>query len=150
MSHRVVRASAICLGILAVTPMVAWIGTIVNRSSDLVDPDYLVAPLSLTASAETMIGLMSIIAVAVGAAVLMRAVRLGSLGRQWVAAVAPFAALAAFAGGVYAIATAPTIGANIGGGLVIMASPVVVGLLAWWAVHSIRMLRRPPTENQTG
>ena len=49
----------------------------------------------------------------------------GRVDRVWLGVVAPAAGLGAYGGLTYRVATAPVSGANIGGALLLLASPIV-------------------------
>lgn len=104
-----------------------------------VDPDYMVEPVEVDTSVETVIGVVSLVLVAVGATVLVVGVRRGTLDRRWLGVLAALAAVAAYAGVTYAVVTSPVVGANIGGGLLVLAAvPFVVTMLVVAAVAARR------------
>ena len=74
---------------------------------------------------------------------LLRALSRRNLRREWVGVIVPLAAASAAAGLVYSVVTAPVIGANIGGGLALMAGvPFAVAMVAvagWRAVRARRV-----------
>jgi hypothetical protein len=105
--------------------------------------DYMLDPPDLPAATRALIGAVAAAAVAAAIAVVARAIRRRALERAWLPAVGLLAGLAAYLGLTYAAVTAPTVGANIGGGILLMASGLVVpvGAVAV-AILALRAVRR--------
>lgn len=138
--------------IAASTPATAWVvGGFAGTASEFDDPDYMWEPVGFPDALVTAIGLLSIVVVTVAVVVVAGRLRRGSLDPRWLGVLVPTTMVAAYLGTTYAVATAPVIGANIGGGiLVLFGMPVVVALLgvAGGVAHSIR--RRPDPEIGAG
>lgn len=83
------------------------------------------------------------VAFVVAGAVLLRARRVGRMPAGPLAQVAVLALFAAWLGASYRVLTAGVIGANIGGGLVMLVTPVVAALTLA-VVVALRLWRRPP------
>jgi len=112
-------------GVLAVAPLTWWFGGRLNQDVGS-DPDYLWQPPALSAHAELGIGLVSLGVAATALSALLWAVRTGRLHPEVLRVLAPIAAISAYAGALYSVATAPVIGANIGGGMMLIAGPPFV------------------------
>jgi hypothetical protein len=96
--------------------------------ADPATADYMVDPPDLSAAARAVIGALAALAVAAAIVVVARAVRSGALERSWLPVLGLLAGVVAYLGLTYATITAPTIGANIGGGLLLMAGVLLVPL----------------------
>jgi uncharacterized membrane protein YfcA len=141
---RIGRTVLVGLGLAATTPLSWWIGGLVPdevRPQD--NPDYMWHPIKLSSGVETAIGLGSMVIVGVAILRFYRAIRRHTLRREWFGVIAPLAAIAAYAGFAYRAATMPVIGANIGGGLMILgAGPFVVTMVAVSAIFARRLRAR--------
>ncbi|HEX2782751.1 MAG TPA: hypothetical protein VHN36_04140, partial [Ilumatobacteraceae bacterium] len=130
MSRRVRPALIIGAGITSIAPAVWWIGGLIPSDVAAENADYLVHPLRLPPFVEPAIGLLAVLLAGFAARELHRRVRGGELRFEWWQVAAALAAISAFGGLTYRIVTAPVIGANIGGGiLIIFALPFSVGML---------------------
>ncbi|MEI6403555.1 MAG: hypothetical protein WCP59_15360 [Actinomycetota bacterium] len=86
--------------------------------------------------------LVFVVACLVGLAVTLMAWRLRRRGAvPEVGIVLPVMLAGGFLGVLYATMTAPVVGANIGAGLALMATPFVLGALGVWFVVSLRRHR---------
>jgi hypothetical protein len=137
-SRRAQAGAALATGLLSVAAgAIAWsIG--VALANDISDPDYLVAPIEAVERARWLILALAMV---VGGACTVALVRMSRRGvTVKPAVVAPVVGIGVAVGGGYSVLTAPVIGANIGGGMVMMALPIAVVFLA---VAAIRAARRP-------
>jgi hypothetical protein len=135
------RAVIIGAGVASLAPAVWWIAGLIPNDVRPENADYLVRPLRLPFFVEPAIGLVSVLVAGFAARSLHRSVRGGELRREWWQVAVALSAIAAFVGFTYRIATAPVIGANIGGGaLIFLAVPFSIGMLVWAsiALHAIR------------
>ena len=109
-------------------------------------PDYLVRPLGLSTAARTTITIGAASVAVTAALVFVRARRRQDVRSEWVGVIVPLAAVSGAAGLVYSAVTAPVIGANIGGGLALMAgipfAVAMASLAAWRAVRARRTTAR--------
>lgn len=121
---------AAAVWLFAVAVAVAWWVGVLDSSGDaIIDPDYMWQPIAMSTLSRAAIGISATLVVAAGAAVLWRT-------RE--SAAVPFAAIAAYAGLTYAVGAEPVIGANIGGGMMLLgAVPFTVGM-AMWGVRALR------------
>ena len=126
----------------AVTVSVAWVSGLVSADDSLVDPDYLWRPLSIGAGAELALGLIATATTAGLGWVLLRSYANGTMSNTRRALLFPAAGIAAYAGLTYGAATAPTIGANIGGGLMLLGAVPFVAAMAIVAGVQLRKGRR--------
>ncbi len=144
-SRFVSRVALLVVWPAAVMACVAWLGSVVVPEPSLPDPDYMWRPLGITDGAKVGLGLVAT-AATVGACLLLRRwFNEGVLSRPWLAVFIAAGAIGAYGGIAYEVATAPVIGANIGGGMVVLfAGPFIVGTAIGTAVwvHSGR--RTPP------
>lgn len=151
--RRIVRVLAITAGIVAGGPAIWAVVSLLPSEVDPATADYMVDPLDLTPATRAVIGAVAAVVVAAAVVVVARAVRRHALDRSWLPVVGLLAGVAAYLGLTYAAVTAPTIGANIGGGLVLMAGGLLVPLgvaaasvMAW---RASQRPRRPPIPNHT-
>ena len=135
------RTLIIGAGIVSLAPAVWWISGLIPSDVTADTADYLVHPLRLPFLVEPAIGLLCVLLTGRAARELHRGVRDGEFRSEWWQVAAALGAIAAFGGFTYRIVTAPVIGANIGGGaLILFALPLSVGMLTWagLALHTIR------------
>ncbi len=120
---------------------VAGVGSAIPHSA-LPDPDYMWRPLQIASGVKLLLGLLAtFLAVGVGL-LLRRFFKQGELSRTWLAVFVATGAIAAYCGFVYVVATTPVVGANIGGGIVVLfAGPFILATVIV-AVVAVRMGRR--------
>lgn len=94
------------------------------------DPDHLWQPWPPLADHQSAVGVVSLVAFVVASAGLLAASRAGRLRTLVAARVLVLAALAAWLGMGYRVLTAGVTGANIGGGGVLLLTPLVIVLVA--------------------
>jgi hypothetical protein len=105
-------------------------------ANDITDPDYMLEPSETLVDNRWLILGVTVV-VAVGCVVAL--VRLASRGATVnFGVVAPVVGIGVAIGGGYAVVTAPVIGANIGGGMVMMGLPILVVFLVIAAVKAAR------------
>jgi hypothetical protein len=111
---------------IVMAPVVAW--WVVRDLSEEVDPsnaNYMIRPLSLSAATELTIGICGSALAAAAVGVLLVATFRGRVEPRWWRFALPLVGLGLYAGVAYRIATAAVIGANIGGGMVVVTAPIV-------------------------
>ncbi len=131
------------VGVVAVTPLTWWVaGSIPDEipADRRQYADYAVRPPNLSGSQTLAIGLVSLVAVLGGLAVLLDSLSAGRIRREWLGVLAPCAAVAAYLGFGYRIATAAVHGANIGFGLMVLGSFAIVPVLGGIALVNVRRL----------
>lgn len=94
--------------------------------------DYLWHPMHLSSSVEPVVGVVSAAVVALAAVAVVQAVKTNLTGPLGVRAAVAVALFCAYAGLMYRVATEPVIGANIGGGMLLLGLPVVAIVLTTW------------------
>jgi hypothetical protein len=122
--------------LISATPVVAW--WVVGDLSEDVDPqnaDYMVRPPPLSPAGQHAIGIVASVVVAAALGVLVTASVRRRIEPRWWGFALPLVALGICAGVSYRIVTAAVIGANIGGGMVVMTAPIV-------AVAALRLSAR--------
>lgn len=146
MNRTALRAPVVALGIAAVGPLTWWLAQALPDEVPA-DPyaDYMWDPPELSGAQLLGIGLMSVVAVLSAGFVMANGMRSRTLRREWLWIVLPLAGLAGYAGLTYAVATEPVIGANIGAGLLILGSVVVVPATVGASLWFVRQLRSQPT-----
>ncbi len=119
------------IGSLGVFLSAAWIAGLVDADRSPVDADYLWHPADISDGMRLALGLTATV-LAVGIVLLVaRWSGDGAISHSAVIVLIALGAIAAYGGVTYAVATAPVIGANIGGGLmVIAAGPFAVVAIA--------------------
>ncbi len=131
--------SLMLAGMAATFPATWWVLGRFDHSSDwIVDPDYAVPPPQIPRSLAHAIGIVSVLLAIMGFGTLVNLVRTNRWPSHLVGINWPGFAAAAYVGMAAHVITAPGIGANIGAGLVVLATgPVAVILLmislASWA-----------------
>ncbi len=138
---------AAAAGVLACTPATWAVASLLPTTVEPATADYMLDPPDLSAATRAMIGVVAAAAVAAAIAVVARAVRSRALERSWLPVVGLLAGLAAYLGLTYATVTAPTVGANIGGGLLLMAGGLVVPV---GAVAAAILARRAARRHRRG
>lgn len=146
---RTAQVVASLVWLAAVFVAVAWWFGLAATDDSIRDPDFMWRPLDLGDGTKRALGLTASAAAVAGALVLHRSRRVGRASPTRVAVLVPAAAIAAYCGLAYATATAPTIGANIGGGLLVLGAVpfavamVVVATLMVRAAHRAHGTGRP-------
>lgn len=107
------------------------------------DPDYMWHPLSMSDSSKLGLGLTATVVTVVIGCLLFRWMKHGALSRRWSAVLIPAAAVAAYGGLTYQATTAPGIGANIGGGLMVLGAGPFVVIMAIVAIVGVRRSSPP-------
>lgn len=125
------RATALSAAIAATiaAPLLAW-ALIGNLSEPgLTDPDFLLPPLTTTPAIRFALLAVSAVVLAVGLATTWTSARRRVITQREATALVPALGIGAFTGLAVRVLTAGGVGANIGGGLVVMAAPFVVLML---------------------
>ena len=145
-SHRCAWQAFIAAGIVSIAPALWGLAELAPDSvSADAQPDYLVHPLALSTAARVALTVGAGVLVITAVFVFTRAVRRHEIDRRWAGVIIPLSAVTAATGLIYSAITAPVIGANIGGGLAIMAGvPFAVAMLVLAAVRSLRLWRHRP------
>lgn len=137
------RALIIGAGIASLAPAVWWIVGLIPSDVAAENADYLVRPLRLPSFVEPAVGLLSVLLAGFVAREVRRGARGGEFRSEWWQVAAALGALTAYGGLTYRVVTAPVIGANIGGGfLILFALPFSVGMLVWVGI-ALNMIRHP-------
>ena len=115
-------------------------------SSDVVlrpdDYDYLFHPPAIDADVERVIGIVAVVGMVVALGALAWAVRRRQIDRRWRGPILTVCSVGIIVGVGERVITAAVIGANIGGGIVLLfGPPTVLFLLAVSIMWSIRILR---------
>lgn len=126
-------ASAAVLAVAAAA--LAWsVGVL--TAGDTSDPDYFWRPIEALVDLKYLVLFTALV---IGGLCLAALAKLRGRGAPVdPLVVLPVVLIGAVAGGSYSVLTAPVIGANIGAGLVVFAGPIVILVLAAWAVRSTR------------
>ncbi len=133
------RAAAVVVTVPALAIATAW--WIGDLSETLAAPDFMVRPMELSAGTTRAVGLVATALCISGLASAVQLTRSGGRGRRLVAVLLPLFALAAYLGLGYRITTAGVTGANIGGGLFVFSSfvvvPIAIGasVAIWWVTR---------------
>jgi hypothetical protein len=145
MSRPALRAAVVALGIVAVGPLTWWLA---QALPDTVAADqyadYMWDPPQLSWAQILGIGLISAVGVLAAGFAMADGIRSRTLRREWLWIVLPLAGLAGYVGLTYAIATEPVIGANIGGGLLVLGGVAVVPAMVGASLWFVRQLRSQP------
>lgn len=129
------HCAAIGLAVAAPSASWSWVG---DRSIAGDDLDYLWTPPALTQSQESAIFAASTLLVAVALAVLLAGQAMRLLRPPLLAGCAVVTAFGLLLGAGYRVVTAGVIGANIGGGLVLLAAiPATLLALATFVVVTV-------------
>jgi hypothetical protein len=117
------------VGALAVAPlawaMTVWTMTTFSTPVDAKSASYMVRPLTTSDTVRTVVFVTCAVVVVAAVVVLLRATTSGEVSRPWRGVVFATGVLACCYGLAYAVVTAPVTGANIGGGLLILAAPLL-------------------------
>ena len=133
------RATALFVSVPALAIATAW--WIGDLSETLVDPDFMFRPMDLSPGTSRAVGLVATAICIAGLVAAVQLTRSDGGGRRLVAVLLPLLALAAYLGLGYRITTAGVTGANIGGGLFMLTSFVVLPLAIgasvaiWWVTR---------------
>ena len=130
--------------LVAATPIAVWwlVGDL--STTAVPDPDYMIHPIPMGAAVERLLGSSAVLLVGVSGAVLLGATWRGRLPARWWGVLVPLLAAGAFCGAGWRVLTAGVVGANIGGGLVLLGGGPIVLTLIGVAVVVARSLGRPP------
>ena len=141
-THTLPRPVLAAGGALVVaTPVVTW-WVSGDLSEGVHDPDYMVRPLPLSRVAETAIGTTAAAIALAALVVVVRSARRHEVDRRWLAVLGPLVAAGVVCGFGWRVVTAGVIGANIGGGMVMLFAPwVVLGLVIAAAVQGYGLCR---------
>lgn len=130
------------LGALALaSPVLAWVLIGDVSDTDLPNPDYMFQPPEVSTSVGFVVVAVAVVLVTCGGATLLAGFRRGLLATMDLMAAALLLGAGIVVGFAGRVMTARVIGANIGGGIMLMFGPfIVAGLLAFSAV----LWRRQP------
>jgi hypothetical protein len=122
--------AALAAGALVLaTPVATW-WLVGDLSEPVANPDYMIRPISVSQGMERAVGLGSMLVLAVSISVVASFFRRRQLDRKWVPPIVFLVVSAAIAGAGWRVVTAGVIGANIGGGIVVLGGlPLVIGLV---------------------
>lgn len=119
----------------------AWNLGVTLEDRSIVEPDFLWRPNETLVEQRFLVMAVACAVIAVACFVFPRLRRVGALPEPEVAV--PVLLIGVVIGGSYSVVTAPTIGANIGGGIVLMFGPFVLLGLVFVAVRAARAARGP-------
>jgi len=144
--HVVALQGLVALGVAALAPAVWGIAELAPNSVSADErPDYLVHPLGLSLAARTAITIGAVVFVVAASITWTRALRRLQGRRASLGVIMPLAAVTAAAGLVYSAVTEPGIGANIGGGIALMAAiPFAAAMLGLAALRGWRLWSSAP------
>ncbi len=140
---RMALLGASLIWLCSVVVSVAWLSGLVSTRETFNDPDYMWHPLSLSDSSRLVLGLIVTVVTVVYGYLLLRWIQHGTLSRRWSAVLIPAAAVAAYGGLMYEVTTAPVIGANIGGGLMVLGAGPFVVIMAIVSIVGVRRSSPP-------
>jgi hypothetical protein len=126
-------------GLILASPVAAWwlVGDLSERGAD--DRDRMVRPVELPPVIETLAGVVAVLAVLAALVVVVLAWYRRRLPEWWAGAVVPVCVAGAIVGAGWRVLTASTIGANIGGGMVLLIGlPLAAVLVFAGAMHADR------------
>ncbi|MEV0374746.1 hypothetical protein AB0I10_34030 [Streptomyces sp. NPDC050636] len=130
----------------AAVPVAAWglLGQYDDQGLPPSELDYIVTPPDIPAGLDTTMGVVALLLAGAAVVLLARASRRGTFEpRRW-QVLGPLIVAGLMIGYGWRVVTAGVIGANIGGGLVIMfGGPVVAGLLLWAVGRGFWLSRHP-------
>lgn len=139
------RLIAATVGVVACAPALWWLVDLTAPAEALGRDDYLVEQPALDDWSRNAIGIAGMAGAVMLLATLAAQWRSSSADRRWVGVIAPLGLLAAYVGSTYAIASRPSGGANIGGGVLVLGLlPVTLGSVLASATFASR-IRRGPT-----
>ncbi len=127
---------------LGVGLVVAWASG-AGADESLVDPDYLLEPVVQGSGIRLALGLAGAAIALIGVLLGRRLYAAGRLRRSTVIVAVAAAAVAAYAGLAYGVATQPTVGANIGAGILLLGFVPFVVVVVVLVVALLRSAARP-------
>lgn len=128
----------VVLGVVATFPATWWVLDRLDNEGDwIVDPDYAIHPPNIDPGHAHTIGVISLLAVAIAAAVLTAMIRSGRWRPCALGLVLSATLAFTYAGLAAQVMTAPVVGANIGAGILLLcAFPVGVCVILFTTVAS--------------
>ncbi len=149
MQSRWFGASAGAVAVMT-TPIVVW-WIVGDQSSTTLNPDYIVKPPTISTTSELAPGLVSTVLLVASLTVLVIATRRRQLDPRWWSIVLMLMGSGAIVGLAVRVVTAGVVGANIGGGIVILfGGPFVAVLIGWAGVSAASLVRRRRADPQGG
>ena len=144
--------------LLAVATPVAAIWLIPDQTDDVsrqlaaqgVKLDYGIEPVSFGPVADTVIGVGACAVVVACLALLAYGAARRTIARAWLGVAGSVLAIGFFLGFSWRVWTAGGIGANIGAGLLMLMSPVCVGLSSLPGIYGAALLRRAHKQRLLG
>jgi hypothetical protein len=127
---------------LGVGLVVAWASG-AGADESLVDPDYLLEPVVQGSGARAALGLAGAAIALIGVLLGRRMYAAGRLRRPTVIVAVAAMAVAAYAGLAYGVATQPTVGANIGAGILLLGFVPFVVVMIVLVIALLRSSARP-------
>lgn len=135
--RRLTIAAALALAVT--TPIVTW-WVIGDLSTTHTNPDYLLRSPSMSQASEQTIGFISLV-IWIATVVALLFMNRSASRRAWLPVLCSVVVVGVILGAVFRVLTAGVVGANIGGGLVLfLAIPVVLGLVVFALIRSMRLL----------
>src|SRR3712207_1772432 len=102
------------------TPIAVWWMVGDRTTSEVPDPDYLIHPIPMSATMERRIGASAVLLVLASASALLGATWRGRFCARWWGVLAPLLVAGGFCGLGWRVITAGVVGANIGGGMLLV------------------------------
>jgi hypothetical protein len=137
-----VIGAGVAVWALGVGLVVAWASG-AGADESLVDPDYLLEPVVQGSGIRLALGLAGAAIALIGVLLGRRLYAAGRLRRSTVIVAVAAAAVAAYAGLAYGVATQPTVGANIGAGILLLGFVPFVVVVVVLVVALLRSAARP-------
>lgn len=150
-----IAGAAAMVTLVVTSPFAAWWVVGANPGSEIAgdptlpkDPsyyDYMLTPPSIDPAVERIVGVAALVAGLVAAAVFVAAVRSRRIDRRWLPPVLALVLAGIMVGTAGRVMTAAVIGANIGGGIMLLfGTPVFLVLVAGSIVRSAQILMTTP------
>lgn len=133
--------AAIAVAIL-LSPISAWwlVGDF-SMAEPASQPDYMFQPLDLAKTEELVLGTAAMAATVVAAALVVGAVRRRLVTVAELLVALPLLIAGAFCGFAWRVMTAAVIGANIGGGMILLFAPFFLASMLGWSALQWRKPR---------
>lgn len=123
-------------------PALAWVVGLVERERSTADSDFMWQPLDIGDNTRLALGLGATTLAAVAIVIFWRWFKAGDITRTVMIVLTASGAIAAYGAMMYAVGTAPVTGANIGGGLMLLAAGPFVVITIAVAVVAVVQQRR--------
>lgn len=134
--------AGIVVGVVGCGPAVWWLSSLAasNEAAGIEDPDYMIRPPGISDGTSAAVGVAGAAAVIVALLAYRSSLKSGAIAEPWRMIYGPFAAISVLLGLFYSVATAPVIGANIGGGMLALALMVATPAMLVVAAVGVRRI----------